>query len=75
MNANNCIGSLPICAVNTSKLSVPLVPYKNEIPINKIPEENAEDRINFIAASDDLRFAKSKLAAAANGIVLISSPK
>ena len=40
-----------------------------------MPEENADDKINFIAASDDLRFAKSKLAAAANGIVLISSPK
>ena len=51
------------------------MPYKKEIPINNIPEEKAEDNINFIAASDDFRLAKSKLAAAANGIVLISSPK
>ena len=69
------MGLLLICAVKTSKLSVPVVPYKKEIPINKIPEEKAEDNINFIAASDDFLLAKSKLAAAASGMVDISRPK
>ena len=39
------------------------------MPNNKIPEENADDMIIFIAASDDCLFSKSKLASAANGIV------
>ena len=69
------MGLLVICAVKTSKLSVPVVPYINDIPINKIPEEKAEDKINFIAASDDFLLAKSKLAAAASGIVDISRPR
>ena len=49
---------------------MPVVPYKNEMPINSIAEENAEDKINFMAASEDLRFVKSKFAVAAKGIVV-----
>ena len=55
--------------------NVPVVPYKKEIPNNNIPEEKADDKINFIAASDDFRLVKSKLAAAAKGIVDISKPR
>ena len=57
------------------KDNVPVVPYKKEMPINNMAEENAEDKINFIAASDDFRLDKSKLAAAAKGMVDISKPK
>ena len=75
INANNCKGFPLICAVKIEKVIVPVVPYKKEMPNNKIADENADDKINFIAASDDLRFVKSKFAAAANGMVDISNPK
>ena len=75
IKANVCIGVLLKWAVNILKLRVPEVPYKKEIPINKMPEENAEDKINFIAASEDFLLAKLKLAAAASGMVDISTPK
>jgi hypothetical protein len=41
---------------------------------NKL-DEKADDMINLKAASEDCLLVKSKLAAAANGMVDISSPK
>src|SRR6476646_10087341 len=55
--------------VISEKLMVPVAPYINEIPNNNIPEENAEERIIFIAASEDIFLSKSKLAMAATGMV------
>ena len=46
-----------------------------EIPKSNIPEEKADDKISFIADSDDFCFSKSKLASAANGIVESSSAR
>src|SRR5437868_7835484 len=45
------------------------------MPNNKMPEENADDSIIFIAASDEIFFSRSKLAIAATGIVDNSNDK
>ncbi len=45
------------------------------MPNSNNPEEKADEIINFIAASDDLRFSKSKLQIAARGMVDNSNPK
>ena len=58
-----------------AKLIVPVVPYTIEIPNNKMPDEKADDKINFIAASEDRFLSRSKLAIAATGIVASSSDK
>ena len=50
-------------------------PYINEMPNNNKLEEKAEDIMSLKAASEDCLLVKSKLAAAANGIVDISSPR
>jgi hypothetical protein len=56
INANICSG-LPFSkAGNTEKSIEPVAPYNNEIPNNKIPEEKADDRIIFIAASEERLF-------------------
>ena len=60
---------------NSLKTKVLVVPYINEIPNNNKLEEKAEDMISLKAASEDCLFVKSKLAAAANGMVDISSPR
>src|SRR5258706_8535752 len=62
-------------AGNSVKLMVPVAPYINEIPNNKIPEEKADDKIIFIDASEDIFFSRSKLAIAATGRVESSSDK
>jgi hypothetical protein len=36
------------------------VPYNKEIPNNKMPEENADERIIFIAPSEAVFFSRSK---------------
>src|SRR6266516_2427129 len=54
---------------------VPVAPYINEIPNNKIPDEKADDKIIFIAASEDIFLSRSKLANAATGIVASSRDK
>ena len=70
MKANCCSGVLRCIAFATSlKLSVPVVPYKKEIPNNINPEEKAEDMMSFKAASEERFKCKSKFAKAANGIV------
>ena len=75
INANNCNGLPFKCAVKIEKVKLPVVPYEKEIHNNKMPDEKADDKINFIAASEDLRLVKSKLAPAASGMVDISRPK
>src|SRR5687767_897039 len=47
----------------------------SEMPNNKIPEEKADDRINFIAPSDERFLSRSKLAMAATGMLASSSDK
>ena len=54
---------------------VPVAPYISEIPNNKIPEENAEDNIIFMAPSEDRFLCRSKLAMAATGMVASSNDK
>src|SRR5258705_3978578 len=44
---------------NSAKLIVPVAPYIMDIPNSKIPDENAEDIIIFIAASDEMRLSIS----------------
>ena len=39
------------------------------------PEENAEDMMNFIAASEERLFSRSKLESAASGMVESSNPR
>jgi hypothetical protein len=48
---------------------VPAAPYSSEIPKSMMPDEKAEDRIIFIAASEEIFFSRSKLAIAATGMV------
>ena len=45
------------------------------MPNNKTPEDNADDKIIFIDASEDIFLCKSKLASAATGMVASSSDK
>ena len=59
----------------SAKLIVPVAPYNNEMPNNNMPEENAEDKIIFIAPSEDLFLLRSKFAIAATGILASSSDK
>src|SRR5258705_11436897 len=74
-NAKICNG-LPLrWSGSSAKLMVPVAPYINEIPNSKMPEENAEDKIIFIAASEDIFLSRSKLAMAATGMVASSSAK
>ena len=58
-----------------AKLMVPVMPYTNEIPNNNIPDEKADDKINFMAASEDCFLSRSKLAIAATGMVASSNDK
>jgi hypothetical protein len=48
---------------------VPVAPYSREIPKSMIPDEKAEERIIFMAASEEIFFSRSKLAMAATGMV------
>ena len=75
INANSCNGLPFNNAGNSVKLMVPVAPYISEIPNNNIPEEKADDKIIFIAASDDIFFSRSKFAMAATGMVASSSDK
>jgi hypothetical protein len=60
---------------NSAKTIVPVIPYIREIPNNKMPDEKAEERIIFMAASEERFFIKSKLDMAAIGIVANSKDK
>ena len=74
-NAIICKG-LPVSnAGNSLKFMVPVAPYINEIPNNKIPDEKAEDKIIFMAPSEAIFFCKSKLAIAATGMLASSNAK
>ena len=73
--ASICKGLPLIMAGISAKLMVPVAPYISEIPNNKIPEEKADERINFMDASEDIFFCRSKFAIAATGIVESSRAK
>ena len=60
---------------NSAKLTVPVTPYIREIPNKRMPEENADERIIFRAASEDNFFSRSKFDSAAIGIVASSSER
>jgi len=74
-NASICNGLPSNCWGKAAKLIVPVAPYISEIPNNKMPEEKADDRIIFIAASEDILLSRSKFANAATGIVANSSER
>jgi hypothetical protein len=74
-NANICKGELSRNAGNSEKLIVPVAPYNKEMPNNKMPDENADERIIFMAPSEDCFFSRSKFTMAATGIVASSSDK
>ena len=74
-SASICNGLPSRCNGISAKLMVPVAPYINEMPNSKIPEEKADDKIIFIAASEDLFLSRSKLAKAATGMVASSSAK
>src|SRR5665647_2474569 len=74
-NANICKELPSSRAGNSAKLMVPVAPYSKEIPNNKIPVEKADDRIIFMAASEEIFFSRSKLAIAARGMVASSNDK
>ncbi len=53
INAKICKGAPFKWVVNILYVNVPEVPYNKEIPNNNNPDENADEMISFIAASDD----------------------
>ena len=75
INAIICNGLLVSNAGKALKLMLPVAPYTSEIPNNKMPDENAEVRIIFTAASEETLFCKSKLAIAATGMEASSSDR
>src|SRR5664279_492258 len=75
IKASICKGLPSSAAGISAKLIVPVAPYINEIPNNKMPEEKADDRIIFMDASEEILLSRSKLAIAATGIVDNSSDK
>ena len=72
--ANTCNGAPVNCNVISENDKDPVVPYINEMPINKKAELNADDIIIFIPASEEALLLRLKLAKAANGIVDSSKP-
>ncbi len=73
--AKTCKGDPSSKPGSSLKLTVPVAPYNKEIPNNKIPEEKAEDKIIFMAPSEERFLSKSKLAIAATGIVASSNDR